>query len=264
MNLPPTWEVNSRSQSEGKQPNKKARYSTRTKQLTTAQEESLAEDSSVLETIKNTVSNSRTLQLPDDSVNLDSILSNIPYKKIIEDVYENYPTQVAGIPLVTRAYEESFMRECEGDKERQCIKMQDCECMKIDKGNRFIGTQFLLPTDTPDDTPRMCVLCMRQETQHMFFDMMYDGKTFRFPIQKYGNICNQPNEYAREAMLLCPVNGPVHAMPYPIVAHQRNRYAVCNNYGTRYLKQLRVGVEDYAATNDEVSAPHPSLHQTAR
>eukprot|EP00961_Rhodomonas_salina_P286334 3869132-Rhodomonas_salina.1 len=155
---------------------------------------------------------------------MDSILSSIPYRQIIEDVYENYPTQVASIPLITRAFEESFMRECENEKERPCVKMQDCECMKIDKGNQFIGTQFLLPTDTQDDTPRMCVLCMRQETQCMFFDMMYDGKTFRFPIQKYGNICNQPGEYAREAMLMCPVNGPVHAMPYPIVSHQRNRY----------------------------------------
>ena len=86
---------------------------------------------------------------------------------------------------------------------------------------------------------------------------MHDGKTFRFPIQKYGNICNQPNEYAKEAMLICPVNGPVHAMPYPIVAHQRNRYTVVTNHGTRHLRQSRVGVEDfnYKTATDQVCMP---------
>jgi hypothetical protein len=91
---------------------------------------------------------------------------------------------------------------------------------------------------------------MRQLTQKLYYDLMFDGKSFRFPIQKYGNICNQPNEYAKEAMLFCPVNGPVHAMPFPIVAHQRNRYAVVTNYGIRYLRQFRVSMQDYAADSE--------------
>jgi hypothetical protein len=35
-------------------------------------------------------------------------------------------------------------------------------------------------------------------------------------------------------------------MPYPIVEHQRNRYAVVKQHGLRHLRQLRVSVQDYA------------------
>jgi hypothetical protein len=46
-------------------------------------------------------------------------------------------------------------------------------------------------------------------------------------------------------MLICPPNGPVHCMPMPIVAHQRNRYSVVTQHGIRYIKQHNVYMEDF-------------------
>ena len=67
--------------------------------------------------------------------------------------------------------------------------------------------------------------------------------SFRGVIQRYGNVCEQRGEYAREAMLICPPNGHVHCMPLPIVAHQRNRYSVHAQNGVKFLKQHRVFFE---------------------
>jgi hypothetical protein len=46
-------------------------------------------------------------------------------------------------------------------------------------------------------------------------------------------------------MLIMPPNGPVHSMPMPVVAHQRNKYYVVNERGCRRLMQRNVYVEDF-------------------
>eukprot|EP00961_Rhodomonas_salina_P013684 183243-Rhodomonas_salina.1 len=108
----------------------------------------------------------------------------------------------------------------------------------------------------------MCVLCQRQLTQKLYFDLIYDGKNFRVPIQKYGSICNQPGEYASEVMLFCPANGPVHAMPFPAVSHQRNRYDVLKRFGVRHIRQHRVGVEDYHSSGDDAQVRDARARQS--
>ena len=64
-------------------------------------------------------------------------------------------------------------------------------------------------------------------------------------IQRHGNICGVPGEYARECMLICPPTGPLHCMPLPIMSHQRNKYEVRISNGTKQIVQLRVGYEDF-------------------
>ena len=64
-------------------------------------------------------------------------------------------------------------------------------------------------------------------------------------IQKYGNIPGQPNEYHPSAMLLCPKSGPIHCMPLPIVAHQRNKLSVETVGGVPYVRQHGVYTEDF-------------------
>lgn len=64
-------------------------------------------------------------------------------------------------------------------------------------------------------------------------------------IQRYGNICNHENEYAREVCLICPPNGPVECMPLPSVSHQRNKYSVVQKNGIKYILQHYMGMQDF-------------------
>jgi len=64
-------------------------------------------------------------------------------------------------------------------------------------------------------------------------------------IQMYGNICGA-GEYHESAMLTVPPGGPVHCMPLPVVAHQRNRYyAEKDAAGVRRIRQRNVFFEDF-------------------
>ncbi len=91
----------------------------------------------------------------------------------------------------------------------------------------------------------MCVLCCRKTTQKLFYDICYTGKRVQGVIQRFGNLCNQPGEYARECMLICPPSAQWQCMPLPIMSHQRNRYRVQVTAGMKHLYQLRVAYEDF-------------------
>jgi hypothetical protein len=65
-------------------------------------------------------------------------------------------------------------------------------------------------------------------------------------IQMYGNIAGVAGEYHESAMLTVPPGGPVHCMPLPVVAHQRNRYyAETGADGVRRIRQRNVYFEDF-------------------
>jgi hypothetical protein len=169
------------------------------------------------------------------------LLSKMSIAKMLQSTAQ--PTE-RSIPIVTRKYEESFMRECKNDAEKPCVFQAQCECMKIDPMQAFVGVQFSLP-DIGTQEHGMCVLCMRKSTHIMFYNLLHEGYNVKTVIQKYGNICNQAGEYHPSAMLICPPNGPVHCMPLPIVAHQRNRYSVITHHGIRYIQQRNVYMEDF-------------------
>ena len=177
---------------------------------------------------------------------LDTILSRVPYQQMLQDLFGGDSRVPPDVPIITRVYEESFMRECENSRERQCVMGDSCECMFIDPQHPFVCIEFLLPDEDVSPTHRnMCVICYRKVTQQLFHDMLFKGVSFRGTIQRFGNICDQPGEYAREAMLICPPNSSVHNMILPVVAHQRNRYSVTVQHGVRYLRQHRVYYEDF-------------------
>ena len=85
-----------------------------------------------------------------------------------------------------------------------------------------------------------------ETTQKLFYDACYSGKRVQGVIQRYGNLCNQPGEYARECMLICPPSAQWNCLPLPIMSHQRNRYSVQVVAGKKHLQQLRVSYEDFA------------------
>jgi hypothetical protein len=180
---------------------------------------------------------------PASELNLDHILARVPYKSMLENLFSNVDEVVPDVPILGRAYEESFMRQGMAG-ERQCVMGEMCECMCIDKSAPFVGVELRLPGDPPE-SPQMCVLCSRAATQRCFYDMCFLGRTIKGVIQRYGGIFGQPGEYAAECMLVCPRTMGLASMPVPSMSHQRNRYSVVTHSGLKHLKQHRVGWEDF-------------------
>jgi hypothetical protein len=175
-----------------------------------------------------------------------SLISRLPYAQMLNQVFTDDASSTSIVPVVTRAYEESYMREVIHAHERPCVCGESCECNFIDPAMPFVGVEFTMNDSSPtENAQQMCVLCSRRLTQELFFDMVYNGHRFRGTIQRYGNLCNQPLEYAREAMLICPQNGLMQNMPLPMVAHHRHKYSVFSQNGTRYLRQHKVMYEDF-------------------
>ena len=175
-------------------------------------------------------------------LNLDHVLSRVPYKTMLENLFSNLDTEVPDVPILARAYEESFMRQAMPG-ETQCPMGEQCECMQIDRTAPFVGVELRLPNDP--EQPQMCVLCSRATTQKCFYDMCYLAKATKGVIQRYGGIFGQPGEYALECMLVCPRAMGLANMPVPSMSHQRNRYSVVAHGGIKHLKQHRVGLEDF-------------------
>ena len=177
-------------------------------------------------------------------IDTESLIARLPYKRMLNDMFGGNlhgPLQNPTLPYVTRAYEESFMRERTSSNERECARGAQCECMFIDRGQPFVGVEFLLPGEsTTERTPHLCVLCCRATTQQLYYDVMFDKFEFQGTIQRFGNIHSQPGEYALDAMLIAVPSAPAHIMPLPIVSHQRNRYSVYVSGGIKRLRQTRV------------------------
>jgi len=175
-------------------------------------------------------------------LDLDAILSRVPYRDILENLYGREEYARGEVPVVSRAYEEAFLRE-PMPGERPCVSGELCECMFIDRACPFVAAELRLPNDP--DTAQMCVLCSRATTQKCFYDMCYLGKPVKGVIQRYGCIFGQPGEYATECMLVCPRTLGMASMPVPSMSHQRNRYSVVCHGGAKHLRQHRVAHEDF-------------------
>ena len=181
---------------------------------------------------------------PESDVIHDSV-SMMSFLPISEEVQSFTSDKGQCIPIVTRVYEERYMRECKSSSEKKCIMGTHCECMFLDSKNQFVGVKFEIP-DVMNASEGMCVMCLRKTTSILFYKTICEGLNPRKVIQKYGNICNTENEYHPSVMLRCPVNGPLSCMPIPIVAHQRNRYSVVVQGGLKFIKQSGVYMEDFA------------------
>lgn len=188
-------------------------------------------------------------------LNLDHILSRVPYKTMLENLFSNVATaneeSVPDVPILGRAYEESFMRQAHPG-EQSCVMAEQCECMFIDKNAPFVGVELRLQGDP--DTPQMCVLCSRATTQKCFYDICFLGRSVKGVIQRYGGIFGQPGEYAQEVMIIPPRAMGLASMPVPSVSHQRNRYSVVVHGGVKHLKQHRVGMEDFCRPSSKEAA----------
>jgi hypothetical protein len=190
---------------------------------------------------------------PKDCIELESIVANVPFLETMQSMFSLEKTNMTrkyNIPIITKDYEEMYMRESFLTEDVDCIMGVNCECMFVDAQMPFIGTrfwseQFVTNNAEAPISNKMCVLCCRKNTQQLFYDLIFSGVRFNGYIQLYGNICAVPNEYAKEAVLICPPNGPISCMPFPVVSHQRNRYSVVVKNGVKYIQQHNVYFEDF-------------------
>jgi hypothetical protein len=174
-----------------------------------------------------------------ETLQFDTVLSDVPYQRILENLLGTDSSPQAHVPVVTKAFEESFMREPIYQGERKCVMGAECECRFIDRDSPFTAIEFLVPGQNATDvTPQMCVLCSRKHTQKLFYDMLYRPPAMHIGvIQRYGVLVSVPKEYSPDATLIMPPHGPVHCMPYPSPVHSRNAYTVQVRSGVRYLAQ---------------------------
>ena len=233
MQIPATWNTNKRqrsSRSRGDALRKKTRW---------AYEQ--AEPVSMNELCSNicqTILDSKSKQA-DETLTFETVLSNVPYQKILENLFGRGGMPDYSVPVVTKSYEESFMRECMYQNERKCVMGLECECRFVDKDNQFTGVEFLVPGQSASEcSPQMCVLCSRKHTQKLYYDMLFRPPVTHIgTIQRYGVLCSVDGEYSVDYALVMPPHGPVQCMPYPSPVHSRNNYTVRIHSATRYLVQ---------------------------
>ena len=188
--------------------------------------------------------NSPTPSPAPEELSLDSVLSSASFRSILCTMVPEHAHASVAIPVVTRAYEETFMREAR-PCERPCASGGLCECMFIDPTAPFVGVEFALPGEPSGPTPELCILCLRKVTQKLFYDMLFAKQPMHGLIQRHGNLCWVAWEYAEECTLICPPNRGLQCMPLPVMSHQRNRYVVLIHNNAKSLRQIHVGFEDF-------------------
>lgn len=173
------------------------------------------------------------------NLSFETVLSNVCYRQILENLFGSDGPPTASVPILSKSYEEAYMRECLGSHERPCVMGAECECMLVDRSNPFVGTELLLPGEQRTTTePQMCVLCCRKHTQKLFYDLLYSHTGLNIGlIQRYGVVVGVSGEYSRDATLVMPPTGPVQCMPFPSPCHCRAHYTVKVRNTCRYLIQ---------------------------
>lgn len=179
------------------------------------------------------------------SMGIEGMISMINYKRVLRGVDSHMLTYNNDIRPISKKYEDSFLRQAISDGERSCIQGAQCECMFLDHTQPFVGVEFRLPWEGDSKQNGLCLPCIRAATQVMFFDLMQSGATVQGKIQRFYNEHSKPGEYNLQSLLICPPNGPIQNLPFPIVRHQRNRYRVYKNGSVHYCEQ--VGVDFCAA-----------------
>ena len=152
------------------------------------------------------------------------------------------PTHITEIPVVSRAYEESFMVEAGG--ERPCARGEHCECMRaFAVKDRFIMRAFELPDGTSFDT---CVLCTRMETLRLFIDARANAVVPARTVQPYRNIVGVVGEYDIKDCIM--MDGQLfYGVLDPFVLYSRAHYRSVLYDGDRRV------VQDFADFRDGAS-----------
>jgi len=180
-----------------------------------------------------------------------------------EDIKHKEHVRVS-IQVVTRAYEEKYLREAVG-KERCCILDDQCQGMHLPyvTDNAFVLREFLLPTEEAEylrsgrlpTEGRLCLMCKRSEIARAFINIRADGMGVKNNVilQDYRNIVDEEGEYCLGDCIVSS-HQIFQGLLDPIVLHLRNAYRLKVKDGVRHYEQWRM---KYPGQQDHflVSAP---------
>jgi len=125
------------------------------------------------------------------TTNLEQIVSQSSYRSTLKGV----STYTNDIRKISKSYEDTFLRQCVGENERQCVRGAECECMKIDTSMLFVGVEYVLPWEEKNEAQRgMCLPCSRATTQVLFYDIVHSGVHVNGLIQRFYNKHCKPGE----------------------------------------------------------------------
>jgi len=166
-----------------------------------------------------------------------------------EDIKHKEHVRVS-IQVVTRAYEEQYLREPVG-KERPCIMGELCQGMHLPhvQENAFVLREFLLPTEEEEynrtgklpTEGRLCLMCKRSEIARAFINIRADGMGVKNNVilQDYRNIVGEEGEYCLDDCLLSS-HSVFQGLLDPVVLHLRNAYRLKVVKGVRHYDQWRM------------------------
>jgi hypothetical protein len=153
----------------------------------------------------------------------------------------------SSIEVVTRAYEEKFLREPIED-ERACVMNENCQGNKLPhiNDNKFTLREFLLPSEDEEakrtgqwpKERRLCILCKRAEIARAFINIRADGMGVKDNVilQDYRNLVNIPGEYCLEDCILSS-STIFQGLLDPVVLHVKSAYRIQILQGVRHLQQ---------------------------
>tara|TARA_A100001015_G_C15030712_1_gene733069 strand:- start:1163 stop:2077 length:915 start_codon:yes stop_codon:yes gene_type:complete len=153
----------------------------------------------------------------------------------------------SSIEVVTRAYEEKFLREPIGE-ERACVMNENCQGNQLPHitDNKFTLREFLLPSEDEEakrtgqwpKERRLCILCKRAEIARAFINIRADGMGVKDNVilQDYRNLVNIPGEYCLEDCILSSSH-IFQGLLDPIILHVKSGYRIQILGGVRHLQQ---------------------------
>ena len=153
----------------------------------------------------------------------------------------------SSIEVVTRAYEEKFLREPIED-ERSCVMNENCQGNQLPHitDNKFTLREFLLPSEDEEakrtgqwpKERRLCILCKRAEIARAFINIRADGMGVKDNVilQDYRNLVNIAGEYSLEDCILSS-SVIFQGLLDPVVLHVKSAYRIQILQGVRHLQQ---------------------------
>ncbi len=195
---------------------------------------------------------------PYDFPFIRSMVQQAPQDTLSPEDTRHKETARATIEVVTREYEERYMREVNGD-ERQCIMGANCQGMQLPHvtNQKFILREFLLPSEEEEakrtrqwpKESRLCILCKRAEIARAFINIRADGMGVRnnMILQDYRNLVNIPGEYRLDDCILSS-STIFQGLLDPVVLHIKSGYRVKVINGLRHLEQYRMKYPEHASS----------------
>lgn len=187
---------------------------------------------------------------PYDFPYVRALLQQAPCDTLSPEDIKNKEHVCSSIQVVSRAYEEKYLREPIG-KERSCIMSDQCQGLHLPyvTDNAFILREFLLPTEEEEylrtgklpSEGRLCLMCKRSEIARAFINIRADGMGVKNNVilQDYRNIVETDGEYCLEDCIVSS-HEIFQGLLDPIVLHLRNAYRLKVSDGVRHYEQWRM------------------------